>query len=278
MPEHLVLVRHGESEGNLVRSAYKAGDNSYLTENFRDRPGHEWRLTPQGEEQAQAAGIWIQEHILSVNGLQNFDRYYYSPHRRTRETAAHLGIHGAQWRLNRLLREREWGELGGLVEAEHKTQYPNNYGWMKRDPLNWAPPGGESIAQVADNRVREFFDTLQRDQQEKDVNSVLGVTHGELLWATRLVLEYMHNDDYDDAENDPGRKINNCQVIHWTRINPVTGELEPYLRWNRSVWPWKNPDDEGVWQESARRTLTNEQLLAEATTLPRLFEDPLPNA
>ena len=271
MPDHLVFVRHGESEGNFVRSAYKEGDESFLTPEFRDRPGHEWRLTPTGEGQAHAAGLWIQEHIIGQYGLPGFDRYMYSPHRRTRETAAHLQLPNADWRLNRQLREREWGELSGLVEEEHKAEYPRNYGWMKADPLHWAPPGGESVSQVADYRIRGVLDTIARDHDEKGMESFLLSTHGELIWAARLVLDYMFNETYMAAEHDQSQKINNCQVVHWTRLDPETGDRAPYLRWSRSVWPWKNPDETGEWRISSRQTLTNEELLAQVETLPRLF-------
>jgi broad specificity phosphatase PhoE len=273
MPNHLVLVRHGESEGNFVRSAHKKGDDSFLTPEFRERPGHEWRITPKGVEQAEAAGEWIKEHIIGEHGLPGFDRYVYSPHRRTGETAAHLGLPNAQWRLNRLLREREWGELAGMVEPEHKKNYPNNHKWMKEDPLHWAPPGGESISQVADNRVREFFDTLHRDHDEKDVQSVIGVTHGEFIWAARLVLDYMFNEDYEATEADKTQKIHNCQVVHYTRISPEDGTQSPYLRWRRSVAPWKTPGHTGEWHQSSRRTLSNDELLAQVESLPRLFGD-----
>ncbi len=273
MPNHLVLVRHGESEGNFVRSAAKQGDNSYLTDAFRERPGHEWRLTSKGVDQAHAAGTWIQENIIAHYGLPGFDRYFYSPHRRTRETAAHLRLPNAQWRLNRLFREREWGELQGLVEAEHREKYPLNYTWMKADPLHWAPPGGESISQVADNRVREAFDTMHRDHDEKGINSVIAVTHGEWIWATRLLLDYMFNEEYEKIENDKSQRINNCQVIHYTRLNPQTGEEAPYLKWRRSVWPWKYPDDQGKWEELSRKILSNEELLEQVERLPRLFDE-----
>ena len=186
MPNHLVLVRHGESEGNFVRSAFKEGqegDLEYIINQFRERPGHEWRLTEDGVKQAQAAGEWIQEHIIARYGLPGFDKYIYSPHRRTVETAGHLGIPGAEWEQNRMLRERAWGQLENLTgDEEHEQRYPENYRWMLSDPLNWTPPGGESIVQVADTRVRGVLDTLHRDHDQKEVNAVLASTHGEWIW------------------------------------------------------------------------------------------------
>jgi broad specificity phosphatase PhoE len=86
-------------------------------------------------------GTSITEHILEAYHLNGFDRYLYSPHCRTRETAAHLGLPDADWRLARLLREREWGEVAGLMGPEHAALYPRNHAWMRADPLNWAPPG-----------------------------------------------------------------------------------------------------------------------------------------
>jgi len=273
MPNHLVLVRHGESEGNFVRSALKEGnegDLAYLLYQFRERPGHEWRLTKKGVEQAKAAGVWIQEHIINQYGLPGFDRYIYSPHRRTRETAGYLSLPNAQWRLNRMLRERSWGELENLTgDEEHKQKYPVNYEWMLRDPLNWTPPGGNSIVELADSQVRGVLDTLHRDHDEKGVDSVIASTHGEWIWAARLVLEYMFNEDWDNTKTDPEQKIHNCQVLHYTRLNPESNVQEPYLQWMRSVNPWRG-ETKGAWKELSRRTLSNDEIIALAEQLPRL--------
>lgn len=273
MPDHLVLVRHGESEGNFVRDAHKHGDDTYLTQEFRDRPGHEWRLTPAGVEQAKATGEWIQKYILDAYGLNCFDQYHYSPHRRTRETAALLGLPAASWTLNRLLREREWGELAPLTRSEHEEKFPDNYKWQQSDPLHWAPPGGESISQVADNRVREVFDSLHRAHDEKGEKAFVLVTHGEFMWASRLVLDYMFNEDYMAAESDPTQKIHNCQVLHYTRISPEDGSRASYLRWRRSICAWQEPNDDGRWEESGRLKLSNEELLEQVEQLPRLFDN-----
>lgn len=271
MPNHLVLVRHGISEGNFARDMDKEGDPSYFNDDFRDRPGHEWRLIPEGVEQAARAGLWIQEHIVGKYGLAGFDRYFYSPHRRTGETATSLRLPDAQWRMNRMLRERSWGELEDLCRGEHKTLYPRNYAWQQRDKMNWAPPGGESIVQISDGRVREVFDTLHRDHDEKNVDSVIAVTHGEWIWAARLALEYMFNEEWTQMDGDPKEKINNCQVVHYTRLSPDTGEQADYLKWMRSVNAGGGETGPGEWRESSRRILSNEELLRQVEQLPRLW-------
>jgi broad specificity phosphatase PhoE len=152
------------------------------------------------------------------------------------------------------------------MTTDHERLYPVNYAWMNTDPLNWAPPGGESIAQVADNRVRELFDSLHRDHDEKHVDAVIAVTHGEFIWATRLVLDYMSNETYEAAEADAALKIHNCHVVHWTRLDPATGVQAPYLKWSRTVWPHETP-----WKSAGRSTLSNDELLAEAEQLHRLW-------
>lgn len=279
MPNHLVLVRHAESEGNYIRNVVKKGRERDLArvatmiDDFRERPGSHWRITEKGEDQAKIAGQWIQEHIIKHNGLPGFDRYVYSPLRRTQETAGHLAIEGAHWRHDWRLRERSWGELENLTgEAEHAKHYPFNHAWMRRDPLHWTPPGGESIVLMADTRVRDVFDTWHRDHDEKGVDSVCAVTHGEWIWGAMLQLEYMTPDDWDSNKKNPALKTNNCQVVDYTRIDPQTGEQAPYLRWMRSVCPWKD-DGPGVWREVERQTLTNQQMVAEAQQLPRMVPE-----
>lgn len=271
MPLHLVLVRHGLSEGNFARDMAKTGDSHYFGDNFRERPGHEWRLMPEGVIQAQNAGKWIKKHILDVNNLASFDTYMYSPHRRTRETAASLRLEGAKWRLNRMLRERSWGEIEDLNREEHSKLYPRNYDWQQKDKLNWAPPGGESIVQISDGRVREFFDTLHREHDKDGVKAVIAVTHGEWMWAARLSLEYMFNEDWVISSNNPDDKINNCQVIHYTRVNPKTGEVAPYMKWMRSVNAGSGKADAGEWRENGRKYLNNKELLKQVEEMPRLW-------
>jgi len=63
MPIDLVLVRHGQTEGNLARERSKREDKSLWTAEFRERPGRLWRLTDLGIGQAQAAGAWIRENL-----------------------------------------------------------------------------------------------------------------------------------------------------------------------------------------------------------------------
>ena len=57
MPNNCLLVRHGQSEGNLAVEASKAGNNDLYTERYVMTPGTQWRLTDVGMAQAAAMGL-----------------------------------------------------------------------------------------------------------------------------------------------------------------------------------------------------------------------------
>lgn len=252
MPDHLVFVRHGESEGNVVQQADKKGDSSLYTDKFRKIPGRKWPLTELGVEQAQSAGKWIRTNIS-----ETFDRYYVSPFLRTRQTAAHLGLPDAQWFINRRVRERDWGEIQTTPRSEYKDISASNEKIRNMDFLYWRPPAGESLADVQ-IRVRMLFDTLHRECDEK---KVIVVSHGEFIDACRAELEYMNDDHWDEVSKDANYKLFNAHVMHYSRIDPSTGERLNRLRWFQSVCPWVDDRDES-WHEIIRKKYSNEDLLS----------------
>lgn len=262
MPDRLVFVRHGHSEGNLANESSRNGDDSFFTPEFRDRPGRNWRLTDQGREQAAVAGQWIKDNIGTT-----FDRYYVSPFVRTKETAALLGLPAAQWRVAQRLRERDWGDISAIPRNEFVEGFPLSARTKRIDSLYWRAPGGESIADVR-MRVREFLDTLHREMGGR---SVIAVVHGEYMWAVRAELEYMSDEEFVASEGDPTQRIHNTQVLEYSRLHPVTGEQAKYLNWRRSTNPWTaTAASAAMWSEITRPTFSNEDLLAQVNTVPRL--------
>ena len=253
MPNLLVFVRHGHSEGNFVNESSKLGDNTFYTPEFRERPGHQWRLTKQGREQAKTAGAWIKNEIGD-----KFDKYYVSPYVRTKETAALLGMPDAKWRISQRLRERDWGDIGSMPKSEFFDGFPRNALMKRIDGIYWRPPGGESIADVR-CRFRDFLDTLHR---EADGQRVLVVTHGEFMWAARAELECMTDEEWIKADNDPSQKIHNTQIIQYSRIDPKTNNRGDYSNWTSSVNPaeaTKNTD----WNLIKRTQFSNKDLLSQ---------------
>lgn len=77
MPIDLVLVRHGESEGNVFHRK-NAAKYAHLAEEFGRRHSSQWHLTDRGITQARWAGTLIRTHFP---GPPHFDRYYASNYR-----------------------------------------------------------------------------------------------------------------------------------------------------------------------------------------------------
>ena len=162
MPLDLYVIRHGESEANVIISAGEQGDNSLYTQDNVTVPDRSWRLTATGRKQADCIGRWL------VAQQQLFDRYLVSPYVRTRETAATMALPKAKWEETRVLRERSWGEISTITKEEFRTSYKRNWLFKNTDPLYWCPPAGESIADVAENRVHNLLTSLNRKSDGSD--------------------------------------------------------------------------------------------------------------
>lgn len=278
MPRYLLLIRHGESEGNLANNKAKQGDLSSFTDEFVTTPGRTWRLTDMGEAQARLIGTWVQqelerlrEHNLVSTEKPIATRHYVSPYVRTRQTAGLMGLHEeprkVEWYVNRTIRERDWGDIDSIPKQQFWDDPINalNAQKMKSDPLYWRPPGGESIQDVADNRVRNFMDTLHR---ECSGQLVVAVTHGEFMKATRLVLERISDEQFMLDEYSKLRRIQNCQVIQYTQDSAVAGlplsPGSPRLQFTRTITPLVEEGKCVVtpWVSIDFHRPTNEELLA----------------
>ncbi len=265
MPIDLVLVRHGESEQNQALRAIKQGDMSFNTEAFRKTPASQFRLSTLGRQQARQTGAWLRDE-----NLNRFDRRYVSDYVRPKETAAFLETRGPDWYVDPSLREREWGDLDGRTWEERAELMRYSAHIKERDPFYWIPPNGESIAQLT-VRLRTLFDTLHRECSEM---RVIVVCHGEVMWALRFMLERMSTERWMELElsQDPGVRIYNCQVLHYTRQNPATGTLSTHLDWMRSVCPNQPANNGPGWVKIERETFSDAELLAQAEKAPHLFQ------
>ena len=265
MPIDLVLVRHGQSEQNFALKAARRGVRSFINEAYRQTPASQFRLSAEGREQAIITGVWLRE-----NGLDRFDRRYVSDYVRAKETAAYLLLGGPNWYVDPSLREREWGSLEGLSWEQREERIRQDVHVRLKDPFYWVPPNGESIAQLT-VRLRVLLDTLHRECSDM---RVIVVCHGEVMWALRFMIERMSVSTWMDLEpsEEPGVKIYNCQILHYTRRDPVRGGVAQHLDWMRSLCPCQPENDGPGWQEIKRETFSNEELLLQAEKSQHLFE------
>ena len=150
----LVLIRHGESEGNRDRI-------------FTHTP--EVPLTDAGHAQVRAAAEWVAERYRPVAVVS-------SPFLRARQTAAILAERLAlAVRVEEELREQSFGELAGQPYAalRDSSDYDPARYWL------WRPPGGETLLEVAARAGA----ALDRVAAGAAGNDVVVVSHGGVMMA-----------------------------------------------------------------------------------------------
>ncbi|GAA4962111.1 histidine phosphatase family protein [Kineococcus glutinatus] len=205
-PAGLLLVRHGESTGNLAdRAAHEASaEELELTERDADVP-----LSELGHRQARAVGRELAAQVgrgeVGAPGV-----VLSSPYRRARDTAAGVlagsGL-DVPLCLDERLRERDLGWWDGLTGRGVRARYPQES--ARRDRLGkmyYRPPGGESWCDVS-LRVRSLLRDLRLDHAGR---RVLVVTHQAVIMNFRLVLEDLGEERL--MELDRREPLANCSV------------------------------------------------------------------
>ena len=189
-PNRIILVRHGESEGNLDK--YK----------YRTTPDYGLNLTPKGIEQSHQAGVEIQGIIGSESAYA-----YLSPYYRTRQTFQHLKTkietNVVKVIEDPRIRELDWGHLRHPDENEEIMRQRDDF-----STFYYRIPDGESGADVFD-RVSTFMETLYRDFRKRDYpQNALIVTHG--LTLRLFLMRWFH---WTVEEFERLRNPRNCQVV-----------------------------------------------------------------
>jgi broad specificity phosphatase PhoE len=150
----LVLIRHGESEGNRDRVFTLTPDVP---------------LTERGHVQVRAAAEWLATRFRPAAVVS-------SPFRRTRQTAAIIADHlGLPVRVEDDLRERSYGDLAGKpYGTAFEADYDPAAYWL------WCPPGGgETLVEVGTRAGR----VLERIAAEAPGDDVVVVSHGAVMMA-----------------------------------------------------------------------------------------------
>ena len=151
----LVVVRHGETEWNLV-----GRQQGHL-----DSP-----LTSLGRRQAAA--------IASRLAGEQFDALYSSDLGRAMHTAEYITqTTGLSLMPEPGLRERNLGVMQGLTYAEVEQQYPEVFGLFRSGDPDYVLPGGESSRQRYERHVRTVSGIVTRHIGGR----VLLVAHGGVL-------------------------------------------------------------------------------------------------
>lgn len=214
-PHRIVLLRHGETEGNVDRTL------------FERKPDHAHRLTGRGREEAREAGT----RLRALFGGEDV-AVYCSPYVRSRETLEELGLDG-RIRLRReepRLREQDFGNFQDREAMARCRGERDRFGHFY-----YRFPDGESGGDVYD-RVSTFLETMHRDFERHDYPpNALIVTHG--LTMRLFVMRWLHwTVDFFETLENPG----NCEYRCLELTDQGYVLDRPFARWTER-WPHEGP-------------------------------------
>lgn len=181
----LILVRHGESAGNVAaQDAERTGAHRIaVPDRDADVP-----LSPLGVEQAAAVGT----RLAGLAPTDHPDIVFSSPFRRAHETAvvalrtAAMDADGLRPLVDERLRDRDLGILDTFTTLGVDAELPDEAARRRfLGKFYYRPPGGESWTDVA-LRVRSFVRDLDR---YPDRTRALVVCHDAVISLFRYVCE-----------------------------------------------------------------------------------------
>jgi broad specificity phosphatase PhoE len=213
-PRRIILIRHGESQGNIDDAIYETV------------PDHALTLTAKGRREASEAGTWLRAYLRDEPVT-----LYCSPYIRTRQTAEllGLGVPSEEMRIEPRLREQDWANFQDPDDIAEQKRQRNDYGHFY-----YRFTHGESGSDVYD-RVSTFLESLWRSfvgPGTAEQNLVI-VTHG--LTMRLFCMRWFHwSVEYFESLENP---VNGGHVV-LVRQPSLTYRLEqPFVQWNRDYQP-----------------------------------------
>ena len=209
-PEHLWIVRHGQSAGNVARDAAAAAGLPVIDIAGRDM---DVPLSALGERQATALGAWF----AAMPAEQRPTTVLTSTYLRARQTADRIeaagGLHpDACTDVDERLREKEFGVLDRLTRAGIEARFPDQAEARTRiGKFYHRPPGGESWCDVI-LRLRSVLDTLSLHHSEPG-SRVLVVAHQVIVLCMRYLIEGLTEEEI--LAIDRAGDVANCGVTEY---------------------------------------------------------------
>jgi broad specificity phosphatase PhoE len=161
----LLLVRHGETEGNRKRVLQGTGDP----------------LTERGRRQAQ-------ELAAHLSGRDDVAALYASPHRRALETARAIGdALGLEPEPRPALGEMDVGRAAGYRFEAWAEAFPDEAERFRLEGVDYSWPGGESGRDLSARTEKEIDRVLEA--HGRGAGAVVLVSHGgALAWIIAQLL------------------------------------------------------------------------------------------
>jgi len=136
----LILIRHGETDWN-----------------------NEGRYQGQSDVPLNATGQKQAEDLAQKLRQETLDAIFSSDLARAQQTAQVLSdMNGASLFLDSRLREIDQGEWEGMLFDDIRRRYKKAFEKRLRDPLQVAPPGGETVGQVRERVLEAIKEIINR--------------------------------------------------------------------------------------------------------------------
>jgi len=205
----ILLVRHGESVGNVDITRY------------RETPDFVIPLSERGHEQAEAVATFLDSFMWNLGpavgrgAAPPMFRLWVSPYTRARQTAdpieKAIKLNLIDRREHILLAEQQFGVLDGIAGLSVEEHYPDHDAryklYREHGGKFWCRmPAGENRFDVA-CRVHQAFGTFHRDADKHGIHNLIIVAHGTVIRA--FVMMWLHL-PYEWVEKEPNPK--NCSV------------------------------------------------------------------
>src|SRR3954451_15383153 len=209
----LLLIRHGESEGNITQVLQ----------------GRDETLTERGRRQARALAAALKAH----GGIRTL---YASPLARAFETAQIVGAAlGLEPQPREGLAEINVGSTAGLTFEAWSAQFPEEAKRFHTEGVDYAWPGGESGRQLGE-RVAAAIDQIIADHNADD-EIVAVVTHGGALGWLQA---HLFDEPWDGW---PSYRYDNCSITELVVETEPTRKV-PTIRHNDIAHLTPEPTEE----------------------------------
>ncbi len=213
----LLLVRHGETEGNVRRRLQ----------------GSEDPLTERGRRQAA-------EIAAHLSGRDDIVALYASPYRRAFDTASAIGdALGVEPEPRPALAELDVGDAAGYRFEAWIEEFPEEAGRFRLEGVNYRWPGGESGLDLSARAEGEMGRILESHRRE--AGAVVVVSHGgALAWIIAHLLG-----EPDGEWPHSYTRLDNCSITE-AEIPPNGSGPAKFLYTNEVGHLTPDPDEEAA--------------------------------
>lgn len=180
---YLILVRHGQSEWNLLKKWTGWTDIE---------------LSDQGREEAKKAAELLRD--ITIHKAHTSDL------KRAQETLdiilKELGHTDIDVKKAHQIKERHYGDLTGMNKDEARVNFGEEKFKLYRRSWDVPPPNGESLKDTYDRAIPYYEQEILKDLKEG--HNVLVAAHGNSLRAIVKYLENIPDDKISELEIGTG--------------------------------------------------------------------------